>query len=95
MQCPTDSPAGAFTKHPNPQDCGKFYLCISGIPRDQTCTAGLVFDYGDSIHTTWHLSPRHHVPGTGNGIDGKCTSIEDVPECADYKSDNPDADRVE
>jgi len=78
FKCPTDSPAGAFTKHPNPQDCGKFYLCISGIPRDQTCTAGLVFHYG-----------------TGNGIDGKCTSIEDVPECADYKSDNPDADRVE
>ena len=47
------------------------------------------------IHTTLHLYPRHHVPGTGNGIDGKCTSIEDVPECADYKSDNPDADRVE
>ena len=47
MQCPTDSPAGAFTKHPNPQDCGKFYLCISGIPRDQTCVAGLVFDYGE------------------------------------------------
>ena len=33
MQCPTDSPAGAFTKHPNSQDCGKFYLCISGISR--------------------------------------------------------------
>ena len=28
--------------------------------------------------------------GTGSGIDGKCTSPENVPECADYYADNPD-----
>jgi len=78
FKCPPSN--GAFTKHPNPDDCGKFYLCISGIPRDQTCVAGLVFSYG-----------------TGNGIDGQCAPVEDVPECEGYEvdPDNKDASRVE
>ena len=47
FKCPPSN--GAFTKHPNPDDCGKFFLCISGIPRDQTCVAGLVFSYGNVV----------------------------------------------
>jgi len=73
FSCPTDSPAGAFTKHVNPLDCRQFFLCIGGIPREQGCPLGEVFD-----------------EGTGSGIDGKCTSPENVPECADYYADNPD-----
>ena len=46
FSCPTDSPAGAFTKHVNPLDCRQFFLCIGGIPREQGCPLGEVFDEG-------------------------------------------------
>ena len=36
-----------------------------------------------------HIEQCNYV-GTGSGIDGKCTSPENVPECADYYADNPD-----
>ena len=38
-----------------------------------------------------------HDAGTGNGIDGKCSPVEDVPECEGYEADpdNKDANRVE
>jgi len=44
--CPADTPAGAFTKHPHPLDCRQFFLCIGGIPREQGCPLGEVFDAG-------------------------------------------------
>jgi len=72
--CPLDTPSGAFTKHAHPLDCRQFFLCIGGIPREQGCPLGEVFD-----------------EGTGSGVDGKCTSPDQVPECADYYADNPDA----
>merc|ERR1712154_641907 len=68
-----DTPSGAFTKHAHPLDCRQFFLCIGGIPREQGCPLGEVFD-----------------EGTGSGVDGKCTSPDQVPECADYYADNPD-----
>ena len=47
--CPTDTAAGAFTKHPHPLDCRQFFLCIGGIPREQGCPLGEVFDAGKLI----------------------------------------------
>ena len=53
-----------------------------------------------SSKTAWHLEleianqrfilNNVNYLGTGSGIDGKCTSPENVPECADYYADNPD-----
>jgi len=76
FSCPEQVIAGAYTKHINPLDCRKFFLCISGVPRDQECPEGEVFDVG-----------------TGNGIDGKCTDPENVPECADYYAEVPDVSK--
>ena len=41
--------------------------------------------------------PISHDAGTGNGIDGKCSPVEDVPECEGYEADpdDKDANRVE
>ena len=33
---------------------------------------------------------NHVFAGTGSGIDGKCTSPDNVPECADYYADQPE-----
>ena len=46
--CPLDTPSGAFTKHAHPLDCRQFFLCIGGIPREQGCPLGEVFDEGES-----------------------------------------------
>lgn len=49
FSCPLDTPSGAFTKHPHPLDCRQFFLCIGGIPREQGCPLGEVFDEGESL----------------------------------------------
>ena len=33
FQCPQDSTAGTFTKHPHPADCRLFFLCMNGQVR--------------------------------------------------------------
>jgi len=71
FQCPRDSTAGTFTKHPHPADCRLYFLCMNGQPRELGCPVGEVFS-----------------AGSGNGIDGKCTSPEEVPECRDYYGDD-------
>jgi len=70
FQCPRDSTAGSFTKHPHPADCRLYFLCMNGSPRELGCPVGEVFS-----------------SGSGNGIDGKCTSPDEVPECRDYYGD--------
>ena len=70
FQCPRDSTAGTFTKHPHPADCRLYFLCMNGQPRELGCPVGEVFS-----------------AGSGNGIDGKCTGPEEVPECRDYYGD--------
>ena len=71
FQCPQDSSAGTFTKHPHPADCRQYFLCMNGQPRELGCPVGEVFS-----------------AGSGNGIDGKCTGPEEVPECRDYYGDD-------
>jgi len=44
--CPDQLPgrSRSQTRHPNPDDCELFYICIGGEPRPGRCDEGLVFD---------------------------------------------------
>ena len=88
FSCPEQVIPGAYTKHVNPLDCRKFFLCIGGVPRDQNCEEGLVFSDGNG-HKSMSVFYIQYL-GTGNGIDGKCVEPENVPECADYYAEAAD-----
>ena len=44
--CPGNVPVGIFSKHPHPEDCRQFFVCIAGIPREYGCPIGTVFKVG-------------------------------------------------
>jgi hypothetical protein len=46
FKCPTNGPAGIFTKHAHPEDCRQYYVCIGGTPREYGCPLGTVFKVG-------------------------------------------------
>ena len=48
FQCPDNVPVGIFSKHPHPEDCRQYFVCISGIPREYGCPLGTVFAVGAS-----------------------------------------------
>jgi len=60
--CPLDTPAGAFTKHPHPLDCRQFFLCIGGVPREQGCPLGEVFDAGTGSGIDGKCTDPENVP---------------------------------
>jgi hypothetical protein len=43
FDCPDNTPVGIFTKHPHPEDCRQYFVCIAGIPREYGCPIGTVF----------------------------------------------------
>merc|ERR1739848_443856 len=43
LQCPQNFLRGVNTKHPHPQDCRQFFVCISGTAREYGCPLGSVF----------------------------------------------------
>jgi hypothetical protein len=43
FKCPPKQPAGIFTKHPHPEDCRQYFVCIGGTPREYGCPLGTVF----------------------------------------------------
>lgn len=45
--CPGNVPVGIFSKHPHPEDCRQFFVCIAGIPREYGCPIGTVFKVGE------------------------------------------------
>ncbi|XP_022196949.1 protein obstructor-E isoform X2 [Nilaparvata lugens] len=51
FNCPAPgevSNAGSFSRHPHPDDCRKYYICLEGTPREYGCPIGTVFKIGDS-----------------------------------------------
>jgi len=44
FQCPETESAHEHNRYPDPEDCSKFYLCITGNARQQGCGPGLVFN---------------------------------------------------
>jgi len=62
FSCPVDTPSGAFTKHPHPLDCRQFFLCIGGIPREQGCPLGEVFDAGTGSGIDGRCTDPENVP---------------------------------
>jgi len=43
FQCPQNSSPFVHTRHPDPEDCGFFFLCVRGDVRRNKCDKGLVF----------------------------------------------------
>jgi hypothetical protein len=39
--------AGSFSRHPHPDDCRKYYICLDNTPREYGCPIGTVFKIGD------------------------------------------------
>merc|ERR1712154_396788 len=89
----------------DPEDCGVFWKCQDGKANRYECPPGLA--YSAESHSCLWISEVPEcsfktVPideteefacplDTGSGVDSKCTSPDQVPECADYYADNPDA----
>jgi len=44
FQCPESTSAHEHSRYSDPDDCSKFYLCVIGKARSQTCSQGLVFN---------------------------------------------------
>jgi len=44
FQCPETSSAHEHSRHPDPEDCSVFFLCISGKARRNSCGPGTVFN---------------------------------------------------
>lgn len=44
--CPNNVPVGIFSKHPHPEDCRQYFVCIAGTAREYGCPLGTVFKIG-------------------------------------------------
>merc|ERR1719195_990398 len=62
FQCPKQTAAGVFTKHPHPADCRQYFLCISGVPREYGCPLGTVFNVGSGSGIDGECSDPDQVP---------------------------------
>jgi len=61
FQCPPPTD-GVFTKHPHPGDCRIFFLCINGVPREQSCPLGEVFNTGTGDGADGQCADPETVP---------------------------------
>ena len=41
--CPDSTQRGIYSKHPHPQDCRQYFVCIGGSAREYGCPLGSVF----------------------------------------------------
>ncbi|XP_069975194.1 protein obstructor-E isoform X2 [Penaeus vannamei] len=39
---------GSFSRHPHPDDCRQYFICIDGVVREYGCPIGTVFQIGDA-----------------------------------------------
>lgn len=54
--------SGTFSRHPHPEDCRKYYICLEGTPREYGCPIGTVFKIGDA-DGTGNCEDPEDVPG--------------------------------
>lgn len=54
--------AGSFSRHPHPEDCRKYYICLEGVAREYGCPIGTVFKIGDA-DGTGNCEDPEDVPG--------------------------------
>ncbi|XP_066994277.2 protein obstructor-E isoform X2 [Anabrus simplex] len=54
--------SGSFSRHPHPEDCRKYYVCMEGSAREYGCPIGTVFKIGDS-DGTGNCEDPEDVPG--------------------------------
>jgi len=66
FQCPPQSTAGIFTKHAHPADCRQYFLCIQGVPREQGCPLGEVFNAGSGSGEDGQCTDPELVPECSN-----------------------------
>ena len=64
--CPSRSSAGIFTKHAHPADCRQYFLCIGGVPREQGCPLGEVFNAGSGSGIDGQCTDPEVVPECAN-----------------------------
>lgn len=64
--CPVETAAGVFTKHPHPADCRQYFLCIDGVPREQGCPLGEVFNAGSGSGEDGQCTDPELVPECAN-----------------------------
>merc|ERR1739848_649312 len=62
FQCPTLGSSGTFTKHAHPADCRQYFLCINGVPREQGCPLGEVFNAGSGSGEDGQCTDPEFVP---------------------------------
>jgi len=62
FQCPTIGSSGTFTKHAHPADCRQYFLCINGVPREQGCPLGEVFNAGSGSGEDGQCTDPEFVP---------------------------------
>jgi hypothetical protein len=65
FKCPTNTPAGIFTKHAHPEDCRQYFVCIGGTPREYGCPLGTVFKVAASTDDGKCVDPED-VPECAN-----------------------------
>eukprot|EP00091_Calanus_sinicus_P007873 TRINITY_DN191_c0_g1_i2.p1 TRINITY_DN191_c0_g1~~TRINITY_DN191_c0_g1_i2.p1 ORF type:complete len:235 (-),score=51.91 TRINITY_DN191_c0_g1_i2:80-784(-) len=65
FQCPPPTD-GVFTKHAHIGDCAKFFLCIGGVPREQSCPNGEVFSSGSGSGIDGQCAGPESVPECAN-----------------------------
>lgn len=51
-----------FSRHPHPDDCRKYYVCLEGTAREYGCPIGTVFKIGDQ-EGTGNCEDPEDVPG--------------------------------
>merc|ERR1711892_746703 len=66
FQCPSITSAGIFTKHAHPADCRQYFLCINGVPREQGCPLGEVFNAGSGSGEDGQCTDPEIVPECAN-----------------------------
>ncbi|XP_025832634.1 chitin-binding domain protein cbd-1 [Agrilus planipennis] len=74
--CPAVDPLGHSVYLPHKSDCSKFYECSNGVPVEQSCPNGLLFnpklnvcDYPENVHSC-PGSDDHHGGHGGHGHHG-------------------------
>jgi len=92
FQCPTIGSSGTFTKHAHPADCRQYFLCINGVPREQGCPLGEVFNAGSGSGEDGQCTDPEFVPECADYYAG--SNDVELRKFEQQQSSNPSRLRV-
>merc|ERR1712123_188579 len=87
FQCPSQGSVGTFSKHAHPADCRQYFLCINGIPREQGCPLGEVFNSRTGSGSDGQCTDPEGVPECSNYYAG--SNDLELKRFEDRESSNP------